>query len=381
MKRSVVVRLAAAAVAAGFVLAACGSSGTGTEGEASDVVSSVADSSDESADAGETNDTAADGATDGAADDVIDDDTPIRVGYVKTASLIPLYLVDKTYGDKVGINVEMKLAGNTDEIRTGLATGEFDVGFAGLGSGIYNAVAEGLPVKFVAPLHAGYLENYFIISGDVASSFEEAAKVASDMSGYAGKTFGVSAPGAVTDVLLAEALERVNLGIEDTKWDYIPFGAQVPALANGAVVASMLAEPFATQAEKNGSGFRPWPAPEDQPPVPFTGLLYNTDWAAEHPQLAEGYMKAYVQAIAEIDEKGWNADDMLDVVEEYTGSDRSIIADTRPSYVFADLNVDFDMLQRWQKFYVEQGTVNYDKVRPESDFWDFTWRDAVLGNR
>lgn len=379
MRRSAVFRFAAAAVAAGFVLAACGSSsGDSDDGASSEVTSN---SSSVATDTDQPAETAADPAPENSADEPISDDTPIRVGYVKTASLIPLYLVDKTYGDKAGINVEMKLAGNTDEIRTGLATGEFDVGFAGLGSGIYNAVAEGLPVKFVAPLHAGYLENYFIISGEVASSAEEAAKVATDMSGFAGESFGVSAPGAVTDALLAETLERVNLDVDDTKWDYIPFSAQVPALANGAVVASMLAEPFATQAEKNGSGFRPWAAPEDQAPVPFTGLLYNTDWAAEHPQLAEGYMKAYVQAIEEIDDKGWNAEDMLDIVEEYTAADRSIIAATRPSYVFRDLTVDFDILQRWQQFYVDQGTVNYEAVRPETDFWDFTWRDAALSDK
>lgn len=304
----------------------------------------------------------------------------IRVAYLATGSSLPLFVTAEKYADEVGINVELVEVTSGNESITGVATAQYDAGFAGIGSAAYNAVAEGLPVRYVAPMHAGYIEDYFIISSQLAGSTEEAATVAEDMSQYAGESFAANAPGVVTEALLGFALERTGLSIDEIDLQYIPFPDQVPALANGGIAGGILSEPFPTQAEENGSGYRPWATPTDEEPMPFTGILYNTDWADANPEIAEDFLRAYALAAEDLDENGWDTPEMLDLIEEYTGADPEVVAASRQHHIPADLSVDFDTLLRYQEFFMEQGSLNYDEIIPEEEIWDFTWRDAALEN-
>lgn len=303
----------------------------------------------------------------------------IRVAYLATGSALPLFVTAEKYAEEVGIDVELIEVTSGNESITGVATGQYDVGFAGIGSAAYNAFDEGLPVSYVAPMHAGYIEDYFIISSQYAGSAEEAEALAEDMSGLAGQTFAANAPGVVTEALLGFALERVGLSMDEITLEHIPFPDQVPALANGGIAGGILSEPFPTQAEQNGAGYRPWETPADEPPLTFTGIIYNTDWSDANPQLAEDFMRAYAMTAEDLAENGWDTEEMLDLIEKYTGADPAIVAASRQHHIPADLSVDFDVLLRYQEFFMEQGSLNYDEIIPEEEIWDFSWRDAVLG--
>jgi len=315
---------------------------------------------------------AAPGASEGGGGDTM------RIAYLATGSSLPLFVTAEKYAEEVGIDVELVEVASGNESITGVATAQYDAGFAGIGSAAYNAVAEGLPVRYVAPMHSGYIEDYFIISSQLAGSEEEAATIAEDMSSLAGQTFAANAPGVVTEALLAFALERGGLAMDQINLEHIPFPDQVPALANGGIAAGILSEPFPTQAEANGSGYRPWATPTDEEPLPFTGIIYNTDWAEENPELAADFLRAYAMAAEDLDENGWDTPEMLELVEEYTGADPAIVAASRQHHISADLTVDFDVLLRYQEFFMQQGSLNYDEIIPEEDIWDFTWRDAAL---
>ncbi|MCU1639275.1 MAG: putative ABC-type nitrate/sulfonate/bicarbonate transporter periplasmic component [Microbacteriaceae bacterium] len=304
----------------------------------------------------------------------------IRVAYLATGSSLPLFVAAEKYADEVGIDVELVEVASGNESITGVATAQYDAGFAGIGSAAYNAFDEGLPVQYVAPMHAGYIEDYFIMSSQLAGSSEEAAVLAEDMSQLAGETFAANAPGVVTEALLGFALERGGLSMDEIALEYIAFPDQVPALANGGIAGGILSEPFPTQAEQNGAGYRPWATPTDEPPMPFTGIIYNTDWADENPQLAEDFMRAYAMAAEDLAENGWDTEEMLALVKEYTGADPKIIAAARQHHIPADLSVDFDVLLRYQEFFMEQGSLNYGEIIPEEEIWNFTWRDAALEN-
>lgn len=302
----------------------------------------------------------------------------VRIGYLATGSSLPLFATAEKYAEEAGIEVEMIQVNSGNESLTGTATGQYDVGFAGIGSAAYNAFDEGLPVSYVAPMHAGYLEDYFIISAEHAGSTEEAAELAEDMSHLSGESFAANAPGVVTEALLGFALEDVGLSMSEVNLEHIPFPDQIPALANGGIAGGILSEPFPTQAEETGSGYRPWATPDTEP-MPFTGIIYNTDWATQNPELAEGFMEAYSLAAADLAENGWDTEEMLGFVEEYTGADPEVIAASRQHHIKADLSVDLDQVQRYQEFFMEQGSLNYDEIIPEEEIWDFQWRDAVLG--
>jgi len=87
----------------------------------------------------------------------------VRVGYIPSDSFAALYIMADRHLPAAGIGVEtVRLAGGP-EILSQVATGQLHVGGAGMGAAGFNAVASALPVEFVAPLHSGYVEDYFTV--------------------------------------------------------------------------------------------------------------------------------------------------------------------------------------------------------------------------
>jgi len=301
----------------------------------------------------------------------------IRVGYISTNSFAPLMITASRFAEPEGFQVEMTEFPNGGEVLTGVVTGQLDVGAAGIGAGSYNAFREGLPFRMVAPQHNGFVEDYFMLGSDVAGSREEAAAAAEDLTPYAGETFTVNAPGVVTEYLLDVALRRSGLSIGDVEVEYLAFPDMVPALAAGSVAGGIVSEPFPTAAEQQGAAFRPWDTPQAEP-LPFTVVIYNTDWAESNPELAEAYLRAHLSSAALLDEQGWNSDEVLEIVGEWTGLEPDTLRDTRSHHLPTDLAVDFDTLTAIQQFCLDQGTLAYDQPIDDRELWDLRWRDAAL---
>lgn len=301
----------------------------------------------------------------------------IRVGYISTNSFAPLMITASRFAEPEGFQVEMSEYPNGGEVLTGVVTGELDIGAAGIGSGAYNAFDEGLPFRMVAPQHSGYVEDYFTLSSELAGSAEEAATIAEDLAPYAGETFTVNAPGVVTEYLLGAALARGGLSFGDVEVEYIAFPDMVPALAGGSVLGGIVSEPFPTTAEQEGAGFRPWETPDTEP-LPFTVVIYNTQWAEENPDLAEAYLRAHLQSAQLLDEQGWDSDEVLEIVAEWTGLEPDTLRGTRSHHLPVDLSVNFDVVAEIQQFYLDQGTLSYDQPIDDRELWDLSWRDAAL---
>src|SRR6266704_1225710 len=164
----------------------------------------------------------------------------VRVGYIPSDSFAALYIMADRHLPVAGIGVEtVRLAGGT-EILSQVATGQLQMGGTGMGAAGFNAVASSLPVEFVAPLHSGYIEDYFTVR---RASWEKEIK-------------------------------------------RMPFPDMVPALDSGAVEAAILTEPFPTLAEERGIAVRPLPRPAGAKATPITTIFWNKDWAAKDPDLA-----------------------------------------------------------------------------------------------
>lgn len=301
----------------------------------------------------------------------------IRVGYISTNSFAPLMITASQFAEEEGFQVEMVEFPNGGEVLTGVVTGQLDVGAAGIGAGSYNAFREGLPFRMVAPQHNGYVEDYFMLASEVAGSPEEAATVADDLTPYAGETFTVNAPGVVTEYLLDVALKRGGLSIGDVEVEYMPFPDMVPALTAGSVSGGIVSEPFPTTAEQQGGAFRPWDTPDEEP-LPFTVVIYNTEWAESNPDLAEAYLRAHLSSATLLDEQGWDSDEVLEIVSEWTGIEPDSLRGTRQHHLPVDLSVDFDALTAIQQFCLDQGTLGYDALVDDHELWDLQWRDAAL---
>ncbi|MDR7416211.1 MAG: ABC transporter substrate-binding protein [Armatimonadota bacterium] len=299
--------------------------------------------------------------------------TRIRIGYIPTDSMAAVFIAAERYLPQEGFEVELVRLPSGAEILSQVAIGQLQVGGGALGAAAFNAIHEGLPVKFVASLHNGFLEDYFTVRRAVWGS--EINRIAQ----LKGKPVAINARGVVTEYLMDRALRLDGISIEDVDLKTMPFPDMVPALETGAIWAGIISEPFPTIAEERGVGIRPLRKPPGAKPIPFTFIFWNATWAERNRQLAQRFMVAYLRAGRDLAlDNGWRREDNMQLMAKYTGASLEIIRKARPHHLDPNLAVDVRQLEDQQRFYMRRGLLRYREPIPIERVFDFTYlRQAI----
>jgi NitT/TauT family transport system substrate-binding protein len=297
----------------------------------------------------------------------------VRVGYIPSDSFAALYIMADRHLPAADIAVEtVKLSGGP-EILSQVATGQLNIGGTGMGAAGFNAVAASLPVEFVAPLHSGYVEDYFTVR---RASWEKEIKRIGDLKG---KPVALNVRGAAVEWMLDQALKRDGLALKDVQVKTMPFPDMVPALETGAVEAAILTEPFPTLAEERGIALRPLPRPAGAKATPITAIFWNKDWAAKSPELAHKVMVAYLKAARDLAlDNGWKQERNIDLMVKYTGAKAEVIRKARAHVLDANLDMDMAVLESMQRLSAEQGYLKYKDLLPTSRLFNFAYRDRAV---
>jgi NitT/TauT family transport system substrate-binding protein len=299
--------------------------------------------------------------------------TAIKIGYIGTDSFAALFLAADRYLPGEGFEVEMVKLPSGAEILSQVATGQLQMGGGGLGAATFNAAAEGLPVKVVAPLHEGKVEDYFTVRKAAWGS--EITRIAD----LKGKPVGLNTRGAAVEWILDQALRRDGLTIRDVEIKIMPFPDMVPALESGAISAGIVSEPFPTLAEQRGAGVRPLEPLPGAKPVPITMVFWNTDWAKNNEAAAKRFMTGYLKAARDLAlNNGWQREDNLQVIAKYAGADLEVLKKARPHHLDPNLEVDRAVLEANQRFNMEYGYLKYQEPLPLERVFDLSYLEQAL---
>jgi NitT/TauT family transport system substrate-binding protein len=299
----------------------------------------------------------------------------VKIGYIPSDSFAVLYLMADRYLTPDGINAQMVRLPGGAEIAAQVATGQLQVGGSGMGAAGFNAVASKLPVEFVAPLHYGYLEDYFTVRKAVWGS---QLKRIADLKG---RPVALNTRGAAVEWMLDQVLRRDGLTIKDVQVKIMPFPDMVPALESGAVDAGILTEPFPTLAEDKGVGVRPLPRPAGAKAIPITATFWNSEWARANGELAHKVMLGYVRAARDLAAdggRGWHEDRNVDVIVKYTNAKREVVMKARPHVVDPNLELDTSTLDSMQKLNADLGYLKYTEFLPADKLFTWAPRDRAL---
>jgi NitT/TauT family transport system substrate-binding protein len=300
---------------------------------------------------------------------------PVKIGYIPSDSFAVLYLMTERYLMPAGVNVQLVRLPSGAEITTQVATGQLQVGGAGMGAAGFNAVAAKLPIEFIAPLHMGYLEDYFTVRKAVWGS---QVKRIADLKG---RLVALNTRGAAVEWMLDQVLRRDGITIKDVQIKIMPFPDMVPALESGAVEAAILTEPFPTLAEEKGVAVRPLPRPAGAKATPITAAFWNTEWAKANADLAHRVMVAYVRAARDLAAgggHGWHEDRNVDVMVKYTSAKKEVIKKARPHVVDPNLELDASTLDSMQKLNADLGYLKYTEFLSADKLFNFVYRDRAL---
>jgi NitT/TauT family transport system substrate-binding protein len=286
----------------------------------------------------------------------------------------PLFVgIERGYFQQEKLDVQTQaLAGGTDVI-TQTATGNFDVSLGGLGVATFNALQKGIGIKVVAPLHS---ETPPVTTPLVVSKKAFDSGQIRSVADLKGKKVSINAAGSATEYWLARALEKGGLKLSDVQVENIAFPDVPAALANGAISAAMLGEPVVTQARDAGqitvlsddfiSGFFP------------TIVLYNSTFAKDKKNAAQGFMNAYIRACRDLQGGAFKTDAIASIVEKYTKVPADIVK--RSNAPTFDPNGRFRIadLQTMQEFYFQRGGLTYKDPLDMSKQIDTSFVDATV---
>jgi len=126
----------------------------------------------------------------------------VKIGYIPSDSFAVLYIMADRYLTPAGINATLVRLPGGAEITTQVATGQLQMGGAGMGAAGFNAVAAKAPIEFVAPLHYGYLEDYFTVR---KAAWGSTVKRIADLKG---RPVALNTRGAAVEWMLDQILRR-----------------------------------------------------------------------------------------------------------------------------------------------------------------------------
>lgn len=323
----------------GMLVAACGGDSDPTSTPVADSTATTASSTDATADTSTPAEL-----------------TPVTVGFIPVLIYAPVALAhDKGYFEEYGLDVNLEpLAGGSDMVVL-TANGDFDIGIGGTGPAFFNAVARGIDLKLISPLHfeRGEAATPLVVSKERYDSGE--LTTPGDLEG---KKVSVNARGA-TEYWLNAALETDGLTIGDVDLQTLPFPDVPAALASGALDGAMLGEPIATQAEQQGLIVRlDANFPENFQP---TFVWVNPDFAADSPDLVTGFMAGMLRGCRDLWGDDWDSDENLEILEAHTNVPPDLIREASRTYCEPNGDIHADDLATLQTFFADRGLLEYDE--------------------
>ena len=220
----------------------------------------------------------------------------VRVGIVGASSDAPFFIADaKGYFSAEGLALELTSFDSGAKMVAPLGTGDLDAGGGAVSVGLYNAVKRGVGLKIVADkVHYG--PGYGFASLLVRKSLVDTGKF-KHYGDLKGLRVAISGVGIGDESVLNEALKRGGLKWGDATPVYMGFAQHPPALANGAVDASITNEPTSTFIQRQGAAIRFAGNDEFYPNQQTAVLLYGDPFIKNRRPVALKFMRAYLRAV------------------------------------------------------------------------------------
>lgn len=357
--------IASVFVCATFVLAACAIPAPQPAAEA-----------DQAAAAGATVAPAEEAATEEAASDEGAGLPLVRVGQVPVTIYAPLFIAkEKGYFAEEGMNVELLPVDSGNDTVVQTAAGNFDVAGGGIGAAMLNAVARGIEFEIVAPLHTELppLTSPFVVSKARFDSGE-----LTTMADFAGKKVSTNARGAATEYWLWSALQQGGLDFPDVEVLGVPFRDTVAALESGSLDGGILGEPLVTLAEDKGLVARV--SQDFIEGMTPTYIYFNTDWSAANPELAQGFVRAYLRGARDLNGASWSDPENLAIIEKYTKVPADVVGRANRSYHDPNGGIPIEDILTLQDFFRSQGELNYDENIDLTQFVNTSYVEKALAD-
>jgi NitT/TauT family transport system substrate-binding protein len=293
-------------------------------------------------------------------------DVPVGISPVMSSAAM-FIAKEKGYFEEQGINVIINpFKASGAKMVPFLATGQLFVAGGNINAGMYNAIANDIPIKIVSdkgtvsPGH-GYLA--LIVRKDHVDSGRY--KSFKDLKGM---SMAVTANGVSQQIVTEMYLKQAGLSLEDIDLKFLAYADINIALANKSLDASVQIEPMVAAAVEKDIAVRVAGDDEIYPNQQSAAIFYSPIFMEKHPEQAKGFMVAYVKGLRDYNdafEKNKGKDEIINILTKHTKiKDAAIYSKVVPVGLSPDGMVNMLSLKQDAQWYHEKG---YVKALPDID--------------
>lgn len=290
--------------------------------------------------------------------------------YSPYADYAPFFIAEeKGYFDEAGVDVDLiSKSGSSGETYQQVSTGSIVAGGATWGAGLFNATNAGASLSVIASVSRVPEEGK-----NPAPLLASEESGVTDVSELEGKKVGVPGEGGFGAYSVALALETAGLALEDVELVNLSPGDIPPALANGSVDASWTIEPISSAVIDEGMGVELLDVGYHAG-VELGALTFNTEYVEEHPEAVVAFTAAYLRAVQELADGGWDDEANKEIIAEYT----DLPVDTLDAIGLTTQDpsgeIDWEDIARQEQFFRDRGVLEFDG---ESNIQDIFQADLL----
>lgn len=200
-----------------------------------------------------------------------------------------------------------------------LIRGDLDVGGGNINSGLYNAFNDGHQIRIVADKGTvskdkGYLA-LVAAKKNVPDGDPTKFKIEK------GYTMAVTARGVSQEIVTERWVQHYGLELSDIKLVTMPYGAFVPALANGSLDATVEIEPHVARAVATGAAIRIAGDDVVYPDQQSAAIFFSENFATKKKDLAQRWMNAYIRGLRDYNDAfvyGKDFDEIVKILIKWT---------------------------------------------------------------
>lgn len=283
----------------------------------------------------------------------------VKIGATATTSQGPFFIAEKEgFFARQGIRFEWVLSGAFGEASAPLLQEQIDAFSGGLSAAFFNAVAAAQRVRIVTSM--GYLppgdkSNAIVIRKDLETSVRRLADLR-------GRTIALNSLGGVSHYWLEKMLARDGVKVTEVQLVRIQFPSIVAALANRAVDAALLSEPWLLLVERQGSGVPLIYAGDVLPGEHASVLVYGPRFLDRDRALGQRFMVALLQGVAQF--MRGPTDRNVSIIAEYLKADPAAVRESEWRTMYLDGRVNINSIRRFQDWLYSIGQI---QVRTPAD--------------
>jgi NitT/TauT family transport system substrate-binding protein len=277
-------------------------------------------------------------------------------------------LFAQEYGefDKDNLDVEIQI---TQDSLTAMSAGQIDAAWGAPSAGLINAIASGLPMKWVAGNYTSPPES---LSGlwmrkDVVGDPVDLAKLA-------GSTTANSQTGGVVTYFMDTLLEGTGVTIDQLIFEKLAPADTLAALENGAIDGAWLIDPLYKQVENNPDMIFAGTQPEGEV---GGGMIYGESLLdPSNKDVGVAMLRAMCRATQTYLQPGYKDDpEIVALLAELGGIPVEQV--TASGELVFDMRISDGLATRMQETWTQLGLLESGSPLPEDEVTDLSFIEAI----